>query len=193
MRHQVVVHLQPIGMLTEVLDRRLRAAAPDLQQVADGVARINSLSKSAVADVLDLITWLAPPAGATVALQDAAQEALTLLRSNFSFRNLNLKSEVGTAPQPIGQSASRMVLPAALIALADAAEPPGDVVLTAQPGEDVVHLRIELRRTQGEGPMGGELPYRPLHWSDVQALARAEDVDLERTDSGAVLTFPTLD
>jgi hypothetical protein len=193
MRHQVVVHLQPIGMLTEVLERRLRAPAPDLPQVADGVTRINGLSKSAVADVLDLITWLAPPAGATVTLEDAAQEALALLRSNFSFRGLDLRSEVGGAPQRIGQSAVRMVLCGALLAVADTAEAPAQVVLAAEPGEDVVHLRITVRRTGGEGALGGELPYRPLHWSDVQALARAEDVSVERTDSGAALSFPTLD
>jgi hypothetical protein len=39
----------------------------------------------------------------------------------------------------------------------------------------------------------GELPYRPMKWSEIEALARAEDVGLERSDAGAVLNFPVLE
>src|SRR6478672_6971856 len=66
MRHNLVMHLQPIGMVTEVMERRLRAASPDLAQIHDGMSKINSFSKAAVQSCLDVITWLAPEPGATM-------------------------------------------------------------------------------------------------------------------------------
>lgn len=192
MRHNLVMHLQPIGMVTEVMERRLRAASPDLGQIHDGMSKINSFSKAAVQSCLDVITWLAPEPGATMTVQDGVQECLALLRSNFSFRGFNVRSEVESAPQPVGKSAFRMLVPGALVALSDDTAAPADITLRASGDGDMVRLELHVQRTEGDaGPMG-ELPYRPMKWAEVEALARAEDVGLERSDTGAVLTFPVL-
>ena len=193
MRHQLVMHLQPIGMVTEVMERRLRATMPDLAQVHDGMTKINSFSKAAVQSCLDVITWLAPEPGATMPLQEGVQECMTLLRSNFSFRGFALRSEVDAAPQPVGKSALRMLLPGVLVALSDETPAPADLLLRARADGDTVQLEVVVQRTQGDpGPMG-ELPYRTMTWNEIQALARAEDVELQRSDAGAVLTFTVLD
>ena len=137
-RHQMVAHLQPIGMVTELLERRLRAPAPDLAQVHDSVAKINGLSKAAAQDCLDVITWMAPEPGVTVTAQDVLQDTVALLRGNFSFRGFTFRNEVQDAPQAIGRAAARMLVPAALLALTDPMEGPGEVVLQARPGEDTL-------------------------------------------------------
>ncbi|HYF57518.1 MAG TPA: hypothetical protein VEA81_01025 [Burkholderiaceae bacterium] len=192
-RHQMVVHLQPIGMVTELLERRLRAPTPDLAQVHDGAAKIHSLHKAAVQDCLDVITWLAPEPGATITAEAAVEDAVTLLRSNFSFRAFNLRGEAAGVQQPIARAAGRMLLPAALLALTDPAEGPADVVITARPGEDSVVMEIGIRRTEGEPPLSVELPYRPMAWPEVVAIARSEDVELEHDEANARLTFPVLE
>ncbi len=189
-RHQMVVHLQPIGMVTELLERRLRAPAPDLAQVHDSAAKIQTLHKAAVQDCLDVITWLAPEPGATMPVETAVQDAVVLLRSNFSFRAFSLRGEAAGAQQPIARAAGRMLLPAALLALTDPAEGPAEVVMTVTPGEDTVVVDIRLRRTEGEPPLAAELPYRPLGWAEVKALARSEDVELEHDETSARLAFP---
>lgn len=192
MRHELVMHLQPIGMVTEVMERRLRAPSPDLAQVHDGMTKISTFSKAAVNSCLDVITWLAPEPGATLPLQDGVQQVMTLLRSNFSFRGFALRSEVEGAPQPVGKSALRMLLPGTLVALSDLTEAPADLVLRAVAGDDVVRLEVQVHRTQGDPGPTGELPYRPMKWSEIEALARAEDVELSRNEAGAVLAFPVL-
>jgi len=193
MRHQLVMHLQPIGMVTEVMERRLRATVPDLAQVHDGMTKINSFSKAAVQECLDVITWLAPEPGATVAFEAGVQECMTLLRSNFSFRGFTVRSEVEAVPQQVGKSAMRMVLPGALVALADTTTAPAIIVLAASADGDVVRLELRVQRTEGELLPGGEQPYRPMKWDEVQAMARAEDVEVRCEGDGAVLEFPILE
>lgn len=193
MRHNLVMHLQPIGMLTEVMERRLRSPTPDLGQVHDGMGKINKSSKAAVQSCLDVISWLAPEPGATMSVQDGVQDCMALLRSNFSFRGFNVRSEVESAPQPVGKSALRMLLSGVLVALSDDTQAPADMTLRAGGDADVVRIDVRVERTQGDaGPMG-ELPYRPMKWTEIEALARSEDVELERNDAGAVLTFNVLE
>jgi len=193
MRHQMVVHLQPIGMVTELLERRLRGPAPDLVQVQDGMAKINHLSKAAVQDCLDVISWLAPEPGATITVDEAVQDCMTLLRSNFSFRGLLLGTQVSGLAQPVARAAGRMLLPAALLALTDTKEGPGAVSIAARADEDYVTLDLQWRRTGGDPPLSTEMHYRRLQWPEVQALARAEDVELSFTDDAAALVFPILE
>src|SRR6476661_7410911 len=70
MRHQLVVNLQPIGMVWEVLDRRLRAPQPDIAQVHGSARQIHGFARAALDASLDVVTWLAPQDGATTAVAD---------------------------------------------------------------------------------------------------------------------------
>lgn len=193
MRHQMVVHLQPIGMVTELLERRLRNPSPDLGQVHESATKIHTLHKAAVQDCLDVITWLSPEAGATASIGDCVQDCVALLRSNFSFRGFVLRAEGDSLPQPVARAAGRMLLPAALLALTDPLQGPGEVVMRTSAGEDTVTLEITLQRTQGEPPLGSELSYRAITWAETIALARSEDVELSHTESGTTLVFPVLE
>lgn len=192
-RHQMVAHLQPIGMVTELLERRLRAPTPDLVQVHDSVAKINGLSKAAAQDTLDVITWMAPEPGATAPLDAVVKDTVALLRGNFSFRGFTLRSEVQEQPQPVGRAAARMLLPAALLALTDAIEGPAEVVIESRLGEDVVDVELSVHRTEGEGAFENQLSYRAIQWHEVKALAGAEDVELAHAEDRATLTFPVLE
>ncbi|KQT12240.1 hypothetical protein ASG30_02770 [Ramlibacter sp. Leaf400] len=192
-RHQMVAHLQPIGMVTELLERRLRMPTPDMAQVNDSVAKINGLSKAAAQDSLDVITWMAPEPGATAPLDTVVKDTVSLLRGNFSFRGFSLKSEGPDLSQPVGRAAARMLLPAALLALTDPREGPAEVVISARPGEDVVVVELEVRRGEGEGGFENQLSYRAIQWNEVQALAGAEDVEVSHTEDRATLTFNVLE
>lgn len=192
-RHQMVAHLQPIGMVTELLERRLRVPAPDMAQVHDSVAKIHGLSKAAAQDSLDVITWMAPEPGATAPLDTVVKDTVSLLRGNFSFRGFSLKSEGPELSQPVGRAAARMLLPAALLALTDPREGPAEVIISARPGEDVVVVELEVRRGEGEGGFENQLSYRAIQWNEVQALAGAEDVEVSHTEDRATLTFNVLE
>ena len=189
MRHHMVVHLQPIGMITEVMERRLRTPDPDLGQVHESMAKINGFSRAAVQSCLDVVTWLAPEDGVSIALDAGVQESVAMLRSNFSFRGFTLKDEVGAVPIEVPRASLRNVLPAVLVALTDRASSPADVVLTALADTDRAMLTVTVTPTDGSQGFSGDPPYRLLEWDEVQALAQAEGVTLERDGGQARITL----
>jgi len=190
MRHHMVVHLQPIGMLTEVMERRLQAPAPDIARVHQSMAKINGFSRAAVQSCLDVVSWLAPEAGTVVALSAGVQECVALLRSSFNFRGFVLKDEVGDSPATVSRAGLRNVLPATLLALTDRAESPAELVLSAQLAAEQVTLSAALRPTEGPAGFAGDAPYRLLEWHEVEALARADGIAVERAGDGARLSIP---
>ena len=192
-RHQMVAHLQPIGMVTELLERRLRAPSPDLVQVHDSVAKINGLSKAAAQDTLDVITWMAPEPGATAPMEEVIKDTVSLLRGNFSFRGFSLRGDVQEQPQPVGRAAARMLLPPALLALTDTLQGPAEVVIESRLGDDVVVVDLTVRPTEADGTFENQLSYRAIQWHEVKALAGAEDVELAYSEDRATLTFPVLE
>ena len=190
MRHHMVVHLQPIGMITEVMERRLQAPAPDIARVHQSMAKINGYSRAAVQSCLDVVSWLAPEAGTVVALSAGVQECVALLRSSFNFRGFVLKDEVGDSPATVSRAGLRNVLPATLLALTDRAESPAELVLSAQLAAEQVTLSAALRPTEGAAGFAGDAPYRLLEWHEVEALARADGIVVERAGDGARLSIP---
>ena len=189
MRHHMVVHLQPIGMITEVMERRLQSPAPDLAQIHESMTKINGFSRAAVQSCLDVVSWLAPEDGAVVAMDAGVEECLALLRSSFNFRGLTLKNEAGSLPMNVARAGLRNVLPACLLALTDDAASPADVVLSSTHQEDRATLVIAVRPGQGSPGFAGDAPYRLLQWHEVEALARADGIALKRGESQASLTF----
>ena len=190
MRHHMVIHLQPIGMITEVMERRLQSASPDLAQVHESMTKINGFSRAAVQSCLDVVSWLAPESGAVVALDAGVAECVDLLRSGFNFRGFTLKSEVSGLSLPVARAGLRNVLPACLLALTDRAVSPADVVLSAQPGPGHAVLTVALQPGQGSPGFAGDAPYRLLQWHEVEALARADGIALDRSGEQVRLTIP---
>lgn len=193
MRHHMVVHLQPIGMITEVMERRLQQASPDLAQVHDSMNKINGFSRAAVQSCLDVVSWLAPEDGAVVALDAGVEECLSLLRSSFNFRGFTIRNEVGVAAAQVARAGLRNVLPACLLALTDGAASPADVVVAQGQTAQGAELRLDLRPTDGAAGFAGDTPYRLLAWYEVEALARADGIGIERSGNAVRLTLPAAD
>jgi len=189
MRHHMVVHLQPIGMITEVIERRLQSASPDLAQMHESMTKINGFSRAAVQSCLEVVSWLAPEDGALVALDAGVGECLALLRSSLNFRGFTLKDEVGSVSLPVARAGLRNVLPACLLALTDGASSPADVVLSAQPGSGQAVLMVAVLPGQGSPGFASDAPYRLLAWHEVEALARADGIAMERTGGQVRLTL----
>ena len=187
MRHHMVVHLQPIGMITEVMERRLESPAPDLAQIRDAMAKVNTHARAAVQSSLDVVSWLAPEDGQLAPVDEAVRECVALLRSHLNFRGFTLRDEVGTLARQVSRPAMRSVLPAALLALTDAANSPADVAIGAHAHEREVRVRLELRPTQGAPGFTGDPHYRLLQWSDVEAIAGAEGVACTREGQAVTL------
>ena len=185
MRHHLVVNLQPIGMIYEVMDRRLKAPQPDLADVHESAHKINGFAKAALSSCLDVVTWLAPDEEVLTTVEAGVRECVGLLATSLTFRGYNLRNEVGPVPGELRRSAIRNVLTAALIYVTDQTLAPADVVLTADRGESALLLTLALRPTEGEPSFTAEPAYRRLELADVEALAAAESAEV--TPEGRLL------
>ncbi|AEG91856.1 Hypothetical protein Rta_07750 [Ramlibacter tataouinensis TTB310] len=180
MRHHLVVNLQPIGMVYEVMQRRLRAPQPDLSQALGSAHKIHGFARAALSSCLDVVTWLVPEENAAMPLADGVRECAGLLASNLSFRGYGLRNEVGPLPGQVRRAALRTMLTALLIHATDEQPSPAELVLTAQAGAEGAVLTLTVRPAQGAGGFATEAGYRGLAHQDLEALAAAESVRLER-------------
>lgn len=195
MRHHLVVNLQPIGLVAEVMRRRLQAPQPDLAHMLGSTRKIHGFARAAVGSCLDVVTWLAPEDEAGTGVPEGVGDCVALLASALSFRGYMLRNEVGPSADPTGpqvrRSALRTVLTAVLVHATDAHAPPAELVLGAQALSD--GALVSLRLATGAGSDAGfelQADYRPLGWSDVLALAESEGVRLERGPGGWQLLLP---
>lgn len=189
LRHEAVAHLQPIGMIGTLLERRLATEQPDLLQVRDGVHRLLASSKAAAQTCLDMVSWFAPQAGQAAPLHEVVAATLALLRSSLAFRGFTLRDELAGLDTPVDPASLRYALPACLLWLTDSAGPPAQVTLSARAEDAQVRLQLELTPTDGPEGMDAEPAGRPLRREEVQALAQADGVGWDHQGDCLTLTL----
>lgn len=190
MRHHLVVNLQPIGMIYEVMERRLRAPTPDLAHVRDGATKINGFAKAALVSCLDVVGWLAPDDTVATSVEDAVRECAALLATSLSFRGYALRNEGQALPGKIRRSAIRSLLTGVLLHCTDETPAAADLVLESSAREQGALVTITVKPTQADKGMAPDANYRKITWADLQALAAADGVQIERQGDRFLLRFP---
>lgn len=189
LRHHMAGEFQPIGMMAALLERRLQKASPDMASLKDNCSSIGNLSRNAAEACVNLMSWVAPRAPASVSVSEGITECINLLSTSLRFRGFALASEAPELPERVSCTAIRSVLTASLLALSDAAGQPADLTVKAriQGGQAI----IELSMTPSDRPADNRPSddYRALTWDDVAALAAAESVGLERGADQVTLTL----
>lgn len=190
MRHHLVVNLQPIGMIYEVMERRLRAPEPDLAHVHDSASKINGFAKAALNSSLDVVSWLAPDDAVTVAVESAVRECAGLLATSLGFRGYALRNEVTPLEGVVRRSGIRAALSGAIVHATDHAAAPADLEITAASEGAFARVSVRVVASRGERGFAGEPNYRKLAWGDLQALATADGVQLSREGERIDLRLP---
>lgn len=181
-RHNLAGSLQPIGMMSAMLERRIKSATPDMAQLGKNTQALSTLSREAVATSLNLMTWLGPRDNDLVALNSAVEESLGLMSTELSFRGFSVVNQTAEVLTELPKGILRSVFTASLIALTDSVEDAASVVVsvTGEAGDARLKITIEPGGMAELAAMGSRMPtYRILQWADVQALADAEGVSLD--------------
>lgn len=189
MRQRMLVHLEPIGMMAQVIERRLQQPAPEFARVEADLGKVHGFARDAVGVNLDVMSWLAPEPGdaARISLESGVQECVALLRGHFGFSGLSLRRLPGDGAHDVARTALRTLLPAVLFALADEPHAPTRLTVGAA-APAVVTVRVEKDAAARRQP--ARAPSRLLQWHEVEALAAAEGLGLRRDGDTAVLDFP---
>lgn len=188
-RHHMAGTLQPIGMIAAILDRRLQAETPDLAVLRDNSKSISTLSRSASAASMNLITWVVPKENGSIALEAGIEEALGMLATDLAFRGFTVANQVNAPDVTTSVFALRTVFTASLIALTDAAHAPASVLLRSEPAGDQTRVCITVTPAEGTVAPDEGRGYRALGWDDVQALADAERVSIRYSAAHADMLF----
>ena len=191
-RHNLAGTLQPIGMMSAMLERRIKAAAPDMAQLAKNTQALTTLSREAAATSLNLMTWLAPRDNELIAVNGAVEESLGLMATELSFRGFSVDNQATEAVAKLPKGMLRSVFTASLIALTDTALQPASVVVSVdgEAGDTRLRITIAVAAPNELAALGNPMPiYRSLLWADVQALADAEGVHIDHAPDFVQLKY----
>jgi len=190
LKHDMVVNLQAISMMAEVLNARLERGSPSPDFQAN-ISKLNRLARDAVASCLKVAAWIEPGEEQGVPLAEGIDECLALLASNFNFRGFAVHKEIPEGDFQVWRVALRNLLVASLVTLTDAAAGPSDVRVTADVRDGFAEITVRVTPRQDlQEAMTFEPSYRHLEWSDVQALALAESVELIRDAAQITMRMP---
>lgn len=191
LRHDMLVHLQSLGMMAEALGARIERGATGAEDLAGSVSKLNRLSRQAVARCLEVCTWMEPPEDDSTALGEGVPEVVHLLSTSLNFRGFELRMEIAHGDFEVTRSALRLLLAAAIFTLADAAPAPGEIAVRTErsPTHGVVTVAYQPQ-PEGNFTQLHEPGEEPLSWVEVQALAAEEGVELLRNGQAIVLRLP---
>lgn len=190
LKHNMAGALQPLSMMSAMLEKRLQKPDPDLAALASTSSKLNTMSRDASDHCLELMTWLAPKTGERVNVAVGIEDAAGLVMTELSLKGFTVVNQIGDVQAGLPRSLTRNVYLAALMALTDAAPAPAHVVLTAQLVDSALVLTISIQPVPGELLPGVAVSYRKLEWEDVKALAEAESVKLVYTADRVELHCP---
>ncbi|MEJ5990050.1 hypothetical protein WG902_08630 [Ramlibacter sp. PS3R-8] len=191
LRHDMVVHLQSLGMMAEALGARMERGTVDNDDLQGSVSKLNRLSRQAVARCLEVCTWMDPGEDDAATLREGVSEVVRLLSTSLNFRGFDLRMEMGEGEFAVSRSAVRFLLAAAILTLADSAVAPGQICVRTEQSSSHGVIAVEYQ-TQSDGVFTQlhEPGEAPLAWPEVQALALQHDVELLRNGQAIILRLP---
>jgi hypothetical protein len=195
LKHDMVVHLQAVAMMAETLNARLERGAADADDLQASLSKLNRLAREAVASCLKVTSWIDAPDEESVPLRQGVQECLGLLAPGLNFRGFTLSHRLANSSFEVSRSALRHLLVASILAIADAAAGPCELVVDGRVDEGHASLRVHAKPGQHAPdpalPAASEVgPRRAVDWAEVQALAAAEGAQIVRRRDTVQMRLP---
>lgn len=193
LRHDMVVHLQSLGMMAEALSARMERGLADTDDLQGSISKLNRLSRQAVSRCLDVCTWMDPGEDDTITLSHGVAEVAGLLSTSLNFRGFELRSEAVDGEFAVCRSALRFLLAASILTLADSATSPGEITVRTELSSSHGVVAVEYQAQQEPTfPQLHEQGEAPLAWAEIHALAVQHGVDLLRSPQAIILRLPRM-
>ena len=197
LRHDVAGFIQPVGMLTKVLQRRVQMAEPDLHEITKNLASVSALVKEATAGCMHAMGWMISGEDKPVSLQSGVSEAIQLLGPELFGTELELRNGISDEQTSVPQSFLRSILMGALLAFCDHRSAGNILEVTLETGAENsdAHHTLLLRMLPGDtvntpASTDTDRRFRPIDWQDVKAMADAFSVTMTRGDGWLRLGLP---
>lgn len=192
LKHDMLVNLQAVTMMSELLGARLERGVPTQAELQNNLARIHRMARDAVANCLRVVGWIEPPEDEVIGLREGVEESLALVRGSFNFRGFALRAELPANNFDVSRVLLRHMLLASLIHLTDQASGPGELLVHGDIAAGMVVLSLHWQARSDGDAMPFEPAYRLLDWADVQALADAESLHLRQESGRIVMRLPRM-
>lgn len=197
LRHDVAGLMQPVGMLTKILQRRVQNPQPDLTEITKNLESVSALVKEATAGCMNAMGWMILCEDRPVNLQTGVTEAIKLLGPALFGTDLELRNELADEPAVAPQSYLRSVVTGALLAFCDQRSAGNILQVTLEAGAENsdAHCALLMCMLPGDTvkppePTDTDHRSRPIDWQDVQAMADSFNVTMERGDGWLRLGLP---
>jgi hypothetical protein len=103
LKHDMLVNLQAVTMMSELLGARLERGMPTQAELQNSLARIHRTAREAVANCLKVVGWIEPPEDEVIGLREGVEASLALVRSSFNFRGMVVLT-LQWQPRPQGEA-----------------------------------------------------------------------------------------
>jgi hypothetical protein len=193
LQHNVAGFMQPVSMLTTVLQRRVRMTNPDMQAVTQNLTTISALMKEATTGCMNAVGWMVSSGDVPVSLHSSVNEAIQLLGLEFSETELELINAISDENAVAPRSFLRSLLMGALLAFCDQRSAGSALQVTLETGGPTD--RLLLRMLPGDpckspASTDTDRKSRTIDWPDVQAMADSFNVAMERGEGWLTLGVP---
>lgn len=191
LKHDMVVNLQAVSMMAEMLNARMERGSLEQLDLQASIGKLNRLARDAVLKCVRVSSWIEPGEDDAAPLHEVVQECVSLMAGSLNFRGFRLSADVPQSELLVTRSTLRTLAAASIITLSDSASGPAELTIVAEvsPGHAVLTVSC-MPDPDGAAPLQMDPPGPRVDWGDVQALAKAESVDLFRTASQVVMRLP---
>jgi hypothetical protein len=188
-RHQVAGTFQPVMMLASMMQKLAQTPNADLEKIGAHCASLSSFSRSGASSSLECFSWFAATERVDINVHEGIKECLGLVATELALREFTVINNSQLCDQVWPREAMRNVFMAALLAVADAAASPAELVISSVPGAESLALMLSVHSANAAIACEPVPIYRKIEWLDVELLAEAEGVSVERTADGVRLSF----
>ena len=187
LRHALVGELQALRFGVSIV--RASTVPAD---VATAIDRLGDQAGKAIAGVDAITRWFQPDEQASIAVDQLIGGCLELVHTECQMRGILLATDIGTGTSQVRSQSFCELLLACLLALGDDLPGAADVTLRTRQRASALWLTIrgDPAEREGEEPRAA-LPRR-MRWEDVDALARAHSIILQRRGHRIAVRFPVV-